>query len=113
MIATHLLSQGNDEARRQIIDGPQSGTETSCTGMSTFAFISGVKNGWLPARTYIPAARNVWIAPTSGIDDKPVVREAGAGSNHNSCKLQMKRTCATGDLPEQTLSLWLAFSIPF
>ncbi len=36
--------------------------------MFTFALITGVKNGWLDAATYGPAARKAWIAVIGYID---------------------------------------------
>jgi unsaturated rhamnogalacturonyl hydrolase len=107
MMATLLLSQGNDGMWRQIIDDPQSWPETSCTGMFTFAFISGVKNGWLPAETYGPAARKAWIALTSYIDDKAEVREVCVGTNkENSREFYMNRPRTTGDMHGQAPLLW-------
>jgi rhamnogalacturonyl hydrolase YesR len=36
---------------RQLVDdeSPRNWPETSSTGMFTFALVTGVKNGWLPA----------------------------------------------------------------
>lgn len=43
--------------------------------MFTFAFIKGVKNGWLNAEEYAPAARKAWIALVSYLNDKNQVRD--------------------------------------
>ena len=57
MMASLLKYQGKDGMWHQLIDDPASWPETSCTGMFTFAFITGVKNGWLDRKVYAPAAR--------------------------------------------------------
>ncbi len=49
MMESLLQYQGKDGVWRQLIDHPESWPETSCTGMFTFAMITGVKNGWLDA----------------------------------------------------------------
>ena len=57
MMASLLKYQAENGMWRQLIDDPESWPETSCTGMFTFAMITGVKNGWLDEATYGPAAR--------------------------------------------------------
>ncbi len=52
-MATLLKYQADDGMWRQLIDDPNSWKETSCTGMFTCAFITGVKEGWLDKR-YMP-----------------------------------------------------------
>ena len=61
MMATLLQHQDADGMWHELIDDPQSFAETSCTGMFAFAFITGVKNGWLDEKTYGPAARKAWL----------------------------------------------------
>ena len=63
MMAALLQYQGADGMWRQLIDHPEAWPETSCTGMFTFAMITGVKNGWLDPKTYGPAARKAWLGP--------------------------------------------------
>ncbi|HUP12436.1 MAG TPA: glycoside hydrolase family 88 protein, partial [Niastella sp.] len=62
MMASLLKYQAETGMWRQLIDDEGAWAETSCTGMFTFAMITGVKNGWLDARTYGPAARKGWLA---------------------------------------------------
>ena len=57
MMASLLNLQAEDGMWRQLLDDPTSWPESSCTGMFTFAMITGVKNGWLDAASYGPAAR--------------------------------------------------------
>src|SRR5262249_46163160 len=67
MMAALLKYQAEDGMWRQLID-QESWPETSSTGMFTFAMVSGVKNGWLPAKTYGPAARKAWLGLVKRID---------------------------------------------
>jgi len=53
--------QDVDGMWRQIIDDSTAWNETSCTAMFTYAFITGVKCGWLPSDRFGPAARNGWL----------------------------------------------------
>ena len=62
MMAALLKYQGPDGMWRQLIDHDEAWEESSSSGMFTFALITGVKNGWLDAATYGPAARKGWIA---------------------------------------------------
>jgi rhamnogalacturonyl hydrolase YesR len=107
MMATLLETQGKDGMWRQIVDDPESWPETSCTGMFAFAMITGVRNGWLPADTYGPAARKAWLALTGYIDENGEVREVCIGTNkENSREHYMNRPRATGDMHGQAPLLW-------
>src|SRR6476646_10416697 len=68
MMAALLKYQGEDGLWHQLIDHPESWAETSGTGMFTFAMITGVRKGWLPAKTYGPAARKAWLGLVKHID---------------------------------------------
>jgi len=68
MMAALLRSQGSDGLWRELIDHPEAWPETSSSAMFTFAFVTGVKNGWLPADEYGPAARKAWLALVSYLD---------------------------------------------
>ena len=50
---------------RDRIDQPDCWAETSGSAMFTFAFIKGVKNGWLNAKEYAPLARKAWLTSVS------------------------------------------------
>ncbi len=56
------------------------GLETSSTAMFSFAMITGVKNGWLDAPTYGPAARKAWIAVAGYIDQNNDVTNVCEGT---------------------------------
>ena len=107
MMATLRECQGKDGMWRQLIDDPESWPETSCTGMFTFALISGVKNGWLDEETYGPVARKGWIAVTGYINSNGEVREVCIGTNKkNSREHYMNRPRTTGDMHGQAPILW-------
>ncbi len=119
MMAALLADQGPDGMWRQLLDKPESWAETSGTGMFTFAFVTGVKSGWLDAASYAPAARKAWIALVGYLDEKNNVREVCIGTNKSrqetksdDLKVQydfyLARPRRTGDLHGQAPILWTA-----
>jgi unsaturated rhamnogalacturonyl hydrolase len=68
MMSSLLKYQADDGLWRQLLDHPESWVETSGTGMFTFAFVTGVKKGWLPKKEYGPAARKAWLGLVKHID---------------------------------------------
>ena len=112
MMASLLKYQGEDGSWRQLIDHPESWTETSGTGMFTFAFVTGVKKGWLPAKTYGPAARKAWLGLVKHIDDKANVTDVCEGTNKGfSVQYYLDRKRLTGDLHGQAATLWSAMAL--
>lgn len=112
MMATLLAHQAPDGMWRQLVDKPESWPETSCTGMFTFAFITGVKRGWLDAATYGPAARKAWLQLITYIDENNEVREVCVGTNKtNSYQFYLDRPRRTGDLHGQAPLLWCATAL--
>lgn len=73
--------QTSDGLWNQLIDQPDCWAETSGSAMFTFAFITGVKQGWLKAKEYGPAARKAWMALVPYINEKNDVREVCVGTN--------------------------------
>lgn len=119
MMAALLASQGTDGMWHQLLDKPESWAESSCTGMFTFAFVTGVKHGWLDEKTYAPAARRAWLALTGYLDADANVREVCVGTNKSrqvtgtdDLKVQydfyLARPRRTGDLHGQSPILWTA-----
>jgi rhamnogalacturonyl hydrolase YesR len=112
MMATLLKYQGPDGMWKQLIDHPEAWPETSSTGMFTFAMITGVKNGWLDAKTYGPAARKAWLALTSYIDADGDIGNVCEGTNKlNDLQYYLDRKRNTGDLHGQAPVLWCASAL--
>jgi len=112
MMAALLQYQGEDGMWRQLIDKPESWPETSCTGMFTFAMITGVKHGWLDANTYGPAARKGWLALIKYIDANADIHEVCEGTNkRNSYQYYLDRKRNVGDMHGQAPVLWCAAAL--
>ncbi len=112
MMAALLKYQGDDGMWRQLIDHSDSWPESSCTGMFTFAMITGVKEGWLDEKTYGPSARKGWLGLVKYIDANSDVREVCEGTNKkNDLQYYLNRKRRTGDLHGQAPVLWCASSL--
>ncbi len=119
MMTALLASQGADGMWRQLLDKPESWAETSCTGMFTFAFVTGVKNGWLDAATYAPATRQAWLALVGYLEADANIREVCIGTNKSrqvtgtddlnvQYDFYLARPRKSGDLHGQAPILWTA-----
>ena len=107
-----LDNQGADGMWRQLIDRPDAWPETSGTGMFTFAFVTGVKNGLLDAATYGPAARKAWLALVGYIDRNADVTSVCAGTNKlDDLDYYMTRDRMTGDFHGQAPVVWAASAL--
>lgn len=112
MMAALLKYQGEDGMWRQLIDKPESWEESSSTGMFTFAMITGVKNGWLDAPTYGPAARKAWIALAGFVDQNSNITNVCEGTNkENNIDWYLQRHRNTGDFHGQETVLWSASAL--
>jgi unsaturated rhamnogalacturonyl hydrolase len=112
MMASLLQYQGPDGLWRQLVDKPESWPETSGTGMFAFAMVSGVKNGWLDAATYGPAARKAWLGLVGELDANANVKEVCAGTNKGfSEQYYLDRPRVVGDLHGQSPILWTASAL--
>jgi len=112
MMASLLQFQDANGMWHQIIDDPTAWPETSCTGMFTFAFITGVKNGWLDAATYGPAARKAWLGLIKYIDANADIHEVCEGTNKkNDRQYYLDRKRNIGDMHGQAPVLWCATAL--
>ncbi|MCD9018886.1 glycoside hydrolase family 88/105 protein [Parachryseolinea silvisoli] len=112
MMAALLKYQDEKGMWHQLIDDPESWPETSCTGMFTFAMITGVQQGWLDAKTYGPAARKGWLGLISYIDENGDIREVCQGTNKkNDRQYYLDRQRITGDMHGQAPVLWCATAL--
>lgn len=112
MMASLLKYQDKDGMWLQLLDDPASWKESSCTGMFTYAMITGVKEGWLNAKTYGPAARKGWLALINYIDANGDVREVCEGTNKKNDKQHyLNRKRITGDMHGQAPVLWCTYAL--
>jgi rhamnogalacturonyl hydrolase YesR len=112
MMATLLTHQADNGMWRQLIDVPSSWEESSSTAMFTYAFVSGVKNGWLPEETYGPAARKAWIALVGYLTSDGDLREVCVGTGKkDDLQYYLDRPRAVGDAHGQAPMLWSATAL--
>lgn len=112
MMKALLALQAPDGMWRQLLDHLEAWPESSCTGMFTFAMITGVKNGWLNEKTYGPAARKGWLALVHHLDANADITEVCEGTGRkNDLNYYLQRKRNTGDLHGQAPVLWCASAL--
>jgi len=112
MMAALLTYQGKDGMWRELIDHEEAWPETSSSAMFTFAMVTGVKNGWLDAAIYGPAARKAWIAVAGYIDQNSDLTNVCEGTGkQNSLPYYLARKRRTGDFHGQAAVLWAATAL--
>jgi unsaturated rhamnogalacturonyl hydrolase len=112
MMSSLLKYQSENGMWLQLIDDPSSWAETSSTGMFTFAFITGVRNGWLDKKTYAPAARKAWLQLITYLDSNADISEVCEGTNKkNDRQYYLDRKRNIGDLHGQAPVLWCATAL--
>lgn len=121
MMAALLVTQGQNGMWNQLLDKPDSWPETSGSAMFTFAFVSGVKHGWLDEDTYGPAARKAWLALVGYLDADGNLREVCIGTDKADkvvgpdlaaqLKFYLDRPRTAGDLHGQAPMLWTASAL--
>ena len=112
MMAALLRYQAEDGMWRQVIDDPEFWKETSSTAMFTYAFITGVKNGWLDKETYGTSARKAWLSLVTYINEDGNLTDVCEGTGiKNDREYYMNRKRNTGDLHGQAPVLWCAAAL--
>ncbi len=121
MMASLLATQDKDGLWRQLVDQPDSWLETSGSAMFTYAFVTGVKRGWLPAESYGPAARKAWLALVARIDKDANLTEICVGTNKAMKEVgpdlatqkafYLARNRKAGDYHGQAPMLWTAAAL--
>jgi rhamnogalacturonyl hydrolase YesR len=112
MMTALLHHQDANGMWHQLIDGPDTWPETSGSAMFTFAFITGVKEGWLEEKTYGPAARRGWLALAGYLDADANLREVCEGTGTGKDRQHyLDRKRVTGDFHGQAPMLWCASAL--
>lgn len=112
MMASLLRYQRKDGMWGQLIDHEEAWPESSSSAMFTFALITGVKNGWLDAATYGPAARRAWLAVLGYVDQNNDVTSVCEGTNKKAdLAYYLARKRRTGDFHGQAPVLWAASAL--
>jgi rhamnogalacturonyl hydrolase YesR len=112
MMAGLLKYQGKDGMWRQLIDRDDAWPESSSSAMFSFAMITGVKNGWLDAKTYGPAARKSWIAVVGYVDQNSDITQVCEGTGKkDDLQYYYERKRRTGDFHGQAPVLWAASAL--
>ena len=71
-----------------------------------------MKNGWLDAKEYAPAARKAWMALVTYLTEKNQVREICVGTNKkNDKQYYYDRPRRTGDFHAQGPYLWCVVAL--
>ena len=107
MMAALLRHQRADGLWGQLVDDPKSWSETSGSAMFTYAFIMGVKNGWLDPDAYGPAARRAWLALVGKLDPEANLTEVCIGTGKkNDHQYYLDRKRLVGDAHGQAPMMW-------
>lgn len=109
MMSGLLATQAQDGTWRELLDRPDSWSESSGTGMFTFAFVMGVRHGWLDAKQYLAPTRRAWQALAGFVDQNGDVVDVCQGTaKKDSLEWYLTRKRRTGDLRGQAPVLWTA-----
>lgn len=109
MMSALLKHQKEDGLWGQLVDDPESWSETSGSAMFAYGMAIGVKKGWLDAATYAPSVRRAWLALTAKLDEQANLAGVCIGTNKkNDRRYYMERDRLNGDPHGQAPMLWLA-----
>lgn len=112
MMKTLRDTQSESGMWYQLVDDLNSWPETSCTGMFTFAMITGVKQGWLDSASFGPVARKGWISLTGYVHGDGQVCQVCLGTDKkNSREYYLQRPRILGDMHGQAALLWSATAL--
>ncbi len=112
MMASLLKYQTENGLWRQLVDKPESWEETSGSAMFAFGMVTGVKKGWLDAKTYGSAARKAWLALVKHLDENGNLKDVCVGTNKGfSVQYYLDRERETGNLHGQAPMLWTATAL--
>lgn len=112
MMSTLLGLQRDDGLWCQLVDRPtdtRNWGETSATAMFAYAYVVGVRRGWLDAEKYGVAARKAYDALCSKLDQHANLADVCEGTGKkNDLEYYFSRGRVNGDPHGQAPMLWLA-----
>lgn len=115
MMETLLRFQRADGLWCQLIDrpdDPRNWGESSSTAMFAYAYMVGVKRGWLDGAKYGPAARRAYLALCARMDKWGNVAGTCEGTGkRNNLEYYFKRRQVNGDPHAQAPMLWMASTL--
>ena len=101
-----LKYQRKDGLWGQLIDGPDSWDETSCSAMFAYAFIEGYACGILDSR-YAKAARKAWIALCGQLEDYGLKEVCIGTGGRPDRQYYLDRPRVTGNNHGQCAMMWV------
>ncbi len=112
MMAALLKYQDADGMWNQLIDKPEAFKESSGSAMFTYAFVMGVRKGWLDEKSYGGAADKAFKAVCGYLDENAnlagVCEGTGKGTNE---PYYLARKVQTGDLHGHEGLMWAAWAL--
>ena len=112
MMASLKRYQTEEGMWRQLIDKSDCWIETSGSAMFAYAFITGVKYGWLSMKEYGEFARKAWLSMLTYINPDGKVREVCVGTNKkDDMQYYYDRRRNTGDYHGQAPYLWCTIAL--
>lgn len=112
MMETLLKYQRPDGLWSQLVDrpdDPRNWGETSCTAMYAYAYLVGIRRGWLDAAAYGPAARKAYLAVCAKMDVYGNISDCCEGTGKkNDLPYYFARKRVNGDPHVQAPMLWIA-----
>ena len=108
MMAALLKYQRADGLWGQLVNDPGSWAETSGSAMYAYAFVEGVRRGWLDPAKYGPAARKAWLALVGKLDEYANLKDVCIGTGKkNDRAWYMGRPREAGDPHGQAAMAWI------
>ena len=111
MMETLLKYQRPDGLWCQLVNRPDESRnwpESSCSAMFAYAFMTGVKRGWLDGAVYGPAARKAYVALCGLLDEHANVPKVCEGTGKEDNEMHyFNRKRVNGDPHGQAPMLWM------
>ena len=107
MMAALLRFQRPDGLWGQLVDDPGIWAETSGSAMFTYAFLAGVRQGWLERTSYGAAAEKAWRALCDRLDEHANLSDVCIGTGkQNDHQYYVDRKRINGDPHGEAPMMW-------